>query len=610
MKRRFFLKALVASIAATNLYRFPALHAENTSSLNFVLPLKVPLSGSGRLGFYVDYSELDNVGSHTFYVTRTHGSSGVVGCTWTAYDSADGAQLSTGILSWEDGSLDILSLTVDIATKPAGDHRIYVILSNPEGGAALHHGDSTIAYGIIDDDTIATSNAIFIDANMDSNGNGTQNSPYNNWYSARDALKVSDRVIYIKGMLVPDDTDNLAMSESVKHLALKNTFEGRTTESQRLVIRSWPTFAGGVDGGGQTDVAGFACDGASSSTGTVRYISFRKLSATNLNNQDGGTVSGKCYFLRTRGFGSDVVEHFTAEHIHADGLVSGANAAVAVWFSETCSHFKLWRWSVANTSHIARDYNLKTFLCFRTDNVSVQRCTIERTAGGLYEKEGFGGETKVGMSLRFNHLKGCQVRFSTQSTQKIQDFHIVQNNIFDEVEGTLNFRPLRFDMSVENSSATKQHVSNNIFYKYDFSTYADVNVSNTGFEGLILYNNIHYKTKRPWRLDEGVNSPEYIDYNHYEFNGTTAPIFRYLSDSDIPLTDLINETSFDANTTSGDPIIDLENWQLDPSSPCYQEGVYGSNKGVYLLGIEKIGAGDSSNSAPPEKMSAPDITVV
>ena len=197
--------------------------ASSTISMN------LSLTTAGRLGFFIDYSERTTVGDHTFYATRTHGSTGAVGCTWTAYDSADGTQITTGSLSWANTSLDVISFTVNVASKPAGDHRVYVLLSSPTGGAALHHGTDTVAYGIIDDDTIATSNAIFIDADAVTNGTGTQASPYDNWYSARDSVLVTTRFIYIKGLMIPDatDKDSPASTSGSKHFAFTPAFDAR-----------------------------------------------------------------------------------------------------------------------------------------------------------------------------------------------------------------------------------------------------------------------------------------------------------------------------------------------------------------------------------------------
>jgi hypothetical protein len=610
MERRFFLKLLAASIAATNLYRSPQLHAQTAGTYNLALSLRLSLSGSGRIGFYIDYSELDEIGTHTFYLTRTHGSEGAIGCTWTAYDSENGTQLATGVLDWSDGSLDILSLNVNVTSKPNGDHRIYVSLTNPRGGAVLHHGDNTIAYGIIDDDTIATSNAIFIDADAASDGTGTQTSPYNNWYSARKAVLTTTRFIYIKGLIIPDETDSESTANADNYFGVLSSFDGRASESQRLVIRNWCGFVGGIDGNGQTNCSGFLCDGNRSDTNTIKYLTFRKLHVRNLNNADGGTSYGRSYFLRTRSYGEGVVGNITAEYIDIDGVLSGANSATAVWYSEDCSNLKMWRWKVANTSHLDRDIELEVFNCYRTDNLSIQRCTIESTAGGIFEKEGFVNETKVGVSLRFNHFKGGRIRISTQGNRFIQDFHIIQNNIFDEVNRSFEYQPIEFFMVDNGSVATKQHISNNIFYKYDFSSYADVAVTSGNYIGIIMYNNIHYESKRPWRLHTTADIPEYIDYNHYEYNANTDPVFKYLtSPADVSLDSVVVNTPFSGSATSGDPELNSASWRLAITSPCYQTGVDGSNKGVYLLGIEEIGAENLSRFALPSKMDQPEITI-
>jgi hypothetical protein len=608
MERRFFLKALSASLASTGLFTFSLVHGQEEGST--ALSLNLTLLGPGRIGFYQDYSELNQVGTHTFYVARTHGSAGAVGCTWKAYDSLDGAELTGGTLTWAANAIDIKTFTVTISSKIPGEHRIFVVLGEPTGGAVLHHGDETVAYGIIDDDTVATSNAIFIDAGATINGNGSQNAPFNNWYDARDAVILSTRHIYIKGKMIPDGRDNVAMSNSVKHFALKKTFEGRERESQRLVIRGWPSFAGGIDGGGQTDCAGFVCDGGSSSTKSVKFITFRKLSVSNLNNADGGSSGGKSYFIRTRGHGDDSIENWTAEHIRIDGVNSGANAATSVWYTETCSNFKLWRWHVANTNHEFIEKNLTVFLSYRTDRVSIQRCTFEETAGGVYEKEGFAGETKVGLSLRFNNFKGSKVRISTQGGRQPQDFHLIQSNLFDSPAKGHTGAPLQFDMNATTASSTKQFVSNNVFYNYSFSTVGDITVKDSGWNGVIIYNNVFYDTKRPWRLNTDVAEPEFLDFNHYHNATLPVPVFRFLSGSDVPLKMIKAQTQFAANSTVGDPQFNSTTWRIPQTSPCYRTGVSGTNKGLYLLGTEMIGSGDEVSLAPPSKMTQPDVSIV
>jgi hypothetical protein len=612
MERRFFLKILAASIAATNVYRIPQLHAQTAGSQNLVLPLKLNLAGAGRLGFYIDYSELITVGTHTFYAIRTHGSQGAVGCKWTAYDSADGTQLATGSLSWANESIDVLSFTVDVASKPAGDHRVYVLLSAPTGGAVLHHGNSTVAYGIIDDDTIATSNAIFIDADAVTDGVGTQASPYNNWYSARDALLVTDRYMYIKGLMRPDATDRDAPSARVnnaKHFGLKTTFDGRENEAQRLIIRNWPAFTGGITGNGDTNTAGFLLDGASIYTDAIKYVTFKNLSVLNL----GGDAGVQCFAIRTKGGASDLIEHITAENIIVDGVVSGQNSAIAVWYSEAGSNFKMWRWDVKNTSYlpVTGAGPLHSFQCYRTDNVSIQRCTFHPTGGGAYEKEGFAGEVRVGMSLRFNLFDGPQVQFSTQGGIQSQDFQILQNNIFSNTIINSFSTLMLFTMSSTQTLSSKQLVSNNVFYNYtDFA----IAVNRSGWEGFMIYNNIFHEVVKGWRFSEGVSAPEYIDYNLYQ-NETRAPDIEFFlfGPNSIPNLQGVHDISdFEANSITSNPRFtnaEAGEFKLMGGSPALNQGVDGTNMGVYLSGIEIIGA-DNSLYSPPAKMDSPDVTII
>ena len=560
------------------------------------ISMSLSLTTAGRLGFFIDYSELETVGTHNFYVTRTHGSQGAVGCTWTAYDSADGAQLATGSLSWANHSLDVLSFQVPVTSKPAGDHRVYVLLSNPTGGAALHHGEHTVAYGIIDDDTIATSNAIFIDADAATNGTGTQASPYNNWYSARDAVLTTTRYIYIKGLMIPDDTDDILLSTAVKHLAMRGTFEGRNSEAQRLIIRSWPNFVGGVDGGGQTDVMGFGCDGGASSTGTVRYITLRKLSGTNLNTSSGTEASGWVSFLRTRSSASDVIEHWTTENILVDNIVSGGNSISSAWFSETGSHFKLWRWTFRNSSLVNRaDGVVHLFQGYDTDNVSVQRCSMTSNVGGIYEKEGSRqGAFKVGVSARFNHFDGSFYTVSTQGGSQIMDYHICQNNIFSNTLNITHSTPVSFRQSSTLTFGSKQVVSNNIFYNYDYSGYAALTVLHEGFDGLLIYNNIFYETTNAWRFSTGVSPAEFIDYNYYQNSAlSNEPTFYYFGPDGIPtLSGLQENTSFEENAKTGATLFnDAQNadFTLNVNSDAITGGISNTPVGVYNASFFQVG---------------------
>jgi len=567
------------------------------ASIAAAISMSLSLTTAGRLGFFIDYSELETVGTHNFYVTRTHGSQGAVGCTWTAYDSADGAQLATGSLSWANHSLDVLSFQVPVTSKPAGDHRIYVLLSNPTGGAALHHGEHTVAYGIIDDDTIATSNAIFIDADAATDGTGTQASPYNNWYSARDALLVTDRYIYIKGLMVPDGTDSVAMSDPVKHLALKGTFEGRASEAQRLIIRNWPNFIGGVDGGEQTDVAGFACDAGSSSTAAVRYITFKGLSFTNLDTSGIGYF-GYVFCLRIRGQRENLqpVEHFSMENIKIDGLLSGANFTSACWYVERCDHLKMWRCNITNTIYANKpDPNLHAFQTYGTRFCSLQCNTLSNTAGGFYEKSGYVGDTVgVGMCVRFNILNSGQITVSTQGGTPVQDFHIFSNNILASTNETDHSKPIQLSQSSTYTISTKTQINNNIFYDYDFSNVGTIRSNVAGFEGIILFNNIFNEIGEAWRIDNAADAPEYVDYNAY-YNGVLAsqPLVANNSSTYITVSALQSSSALEQNAITANPLfVDAANgdFTLQSASPSISGGVDGTQQGIYLGDFYTIGA--------------------
>ena len=558
------------------------------------ISMNLSLTTAGRLGFFIDYSERTTVGAHTFYAARTHGSTGAVGCTWTAYDSAGGAQLSTGSLSWANTSLDVLSFTVNVASKPAGDHRIYVLLSSPTGGALLHHGTSTVAYGIIEDGTLATTNAIYIDAGAATNGTGTAASPYNNWYSARDALLVTDRVMYIKGLMIPNATDSVAFGAPAKNFGLLTTFGGRTSESQRLVIRNWAGFTGGITGGGLTDTTGFTCNGQLGIAVTTRFITFRNLSCIDLDNSAGNTVSGVCGFLRTRSSGGDLVEDFTAENITVDGILSGATSNSAVWLTEEGSRFKLWRWSVTNAININ---NIPLFIleAYRTDNISVQRCTGSQTAGSLYEKEGIQGLGGVGLSARFNVLSGGQIRIQTQGNSNALDFHIIQNNVFDTTAENNFSAPIGFFTSSGLWVTSKQHISSNVFYNYDFGGNGHMRSKSAGWGGIIMYNNIFYESLTAWRFDTGVDVAEYIDYNHYQNDVlTNQPLYYYFGPT--PYTDLASlraAEGFDIQSTVGTPVFTNAgsgDFTVPTNSNALSSGVSGTQKGVYLAPFINIGA--------------------
>jgi hypothetical protein len=565
------------------------------ASIAAAISMSLSLTTAGRLGFFIDYSELETVGTHNFYVTRTHGSQGAVGCTWTAYDSADGAQLATGSLSWANHSLDVLSFQVPVTSKPAGDHRIYVLLSNPTGGAALHHGDSTIAYGIIDDDTIATSNAIFIDADAVTNGTGTQASPYNNWYSARDAVLTTTRVVYIKGLMVPDSTDDDYASLTVKHLKLSSTFEGRASESQRLVIRNWPNFVGGINGNGQDEVAGFLINSGESFTDSVEYITFKGLTITNLRNEAGGIIFGRCEAIRLLGGLSQPVGHVTGERLTISNLLSGSNAATAVWYNEQAHSLKMWGCTITNTLYANKDtLNLLAFETYGTPNCSIQNNFFSDTAGGIFEKEGLKSGVGIGMTVRFNVINSGQIYVSTQGGSPLMDWHIFSHNILNSTKETSHSTPVNLRQSSTSFITTKTQIYNNVFYDYDYSSLGHITVGSAGYEGLIMFNNMFHESDDAIRIQPGTDAPEYWDYNFYQNNVLTRqPRVANREFPQIDLATLQSTSSYEQNAVTGNPVfVDVVNgnFTLAENSPAISGGLSGTTMGAFAQDFIKIGA--------------------
>ena len=241
--------------------------------------LLASISGAGRLSFYIDYSERTTTGTHTFYVARTHGSSGIASVDYTT--AGDSHTTVSGTLRWPDGDMSIKSFTATVSSKSNGDHRIYATLSNAVG-CVLHNGDKTKAYGVIDDGTIAAdSDAVFFDADAVSNGVGTQASPYNNVYDAITNVG-SKRYIYGKGTQTVDATGVLSLfGETQYGIPMPAT---RASEETRLYIRNWPSFSCTFQGDGSTSRRGFASYETDYSYHTFRGLDFQNFDNTSISS--------------------------------------------------------------------------------------------------------------------------------------------------------------------------------------------------------------------------------------------------------------------------------------------------------------------------------------
>lgn len=594
MKRRNFVKNIALAIGALPLLKLTPSSAAIIPPGGSI-PLRLNLSTPGRVGFYVDYSELDTIGTHIFYVCRTHGTEGTVSVGYKTF--GDNHSNTAGTLTWGNGEADVKSFTVNVNSKGPGDHRIFAQLTNPTGGVALHHGDHTMAYGVIDDDTIDTANAIFIDANATNNGNGSIVNPYNNWYDARDSVGIETRYIYIKGLIVPNTTDGPTNVGDSYYLGIEDTFKnGRSNETQRIYIRNWPGFIGGIDGGGSTTVSGFRAARCGN------YITIRNLTIQNLHNSN-GSLSSKGYALRTYSKG-EPVDHFTAEKIKVRNIFSGQGAAVAVWYSEGyCKGIKMWRWDIDDVTR-SKPKPLTAFEAYAAASVSIQRCTFGETCGGVYEKETPNTPNEIGYSIRFNHFQNSAVRFSTQGGRPLSNWAIVQSNIFDSP----NECAIRTDCNGESSASQKRWIVGNIIHNWNHGTLPGFWVNHSSMVDTIQFHNIFSEVQTAYRYDHpSTTLPEYSDYNHYYRPGLDTE-FLFEGETRYSLSTLQNVKGFDKNSLEGDPLFvnrSANNWKLAENSPAKGTGLNQSDKGPHLVGHEIIGAAGTMTASNPTTQTAP-----
>ena len=102
MKRRNFVKNIALAIGALPLLKLTPSSAAIIPPGGSI-PLRLNLSTPGRVGFYVDYSELDTIGTHIFYVCRTHGTEGTVSVGYKTFgdnhSNTAGTQKGAGLIT-------------------------------------------------------------------------------------------------------------------------------------------------------------------------------------------------------------------------------------------------------------------------------------------------------------------------------------------------------------------------------------------------------------------------------------------------------------------------------------------------------------------------------
>jgi hypothetical protein len=576
MKRRSFLKTVVYTAPSLYWASFPAMSASPSKVF------RINLSTPGRFSFYIDYSELSSPGQHTFYVARTHGTQGDVSVDYST--NGDPHTVTSGTISFLDGESGVKSFVVNVPSKVVnGDHRMYVQLANPSGGAVLHNGDiHTIAYGVIDDGTIAEdTDSVFFDSSAVTNGSGTQVSPYNNIYDAISNVG-SKRYIYGKGTVVPDGTNTTSRNGGGGIPKCINVPAGRSGESTRLYMQAWPGFNLAVDGAGSTDIVGFDAQTSGKDYLTYRNIDFTNLDCSALNNCEGGGIA----YLDGIHIGINV-EYCTGNNING-------STNTALYNPYDVDGSKMWRCASNNVqvNGVNTNQNTAGVLTFKGKNISVQRCNFSNSYKGLYHKKvGVAGDTTT--SFRFNFcttLEGAS--YSASGGGDVGHSHaIVQSNIFKRcTQGGVVHLP---GFTSNTVVAKSLYVTNNIFDSCGVGEVGSI-YTRHAYEN-IIFNNIFFDCRKTWADFEdttAIKTPtmEYADYNN-DFGTTLASQryelaqVKYATSSSLPSILGDNDTQFDPNFLNTDENIYL----LDTNSNCIANGVDGTDQGAYLLKIEVIG---------------------
>lgn len=552
--------------------------AQNTPfvpSIGDVYPLSIVSSTAGRIGFYVDYSELATTGTHKFYVCRTHGTSGAVDVSYSSL--GDSHTSVSGMLSWPDGDASIREVVVTVASKSAGDHRMYLQLSSPTNGAVLHNGDYTRAYGVIDDATIAgDSDSVFYDSAAGV-GTGTQADPYGSLYTAI-ANAGSKRYIYCKGVLTPDGTNTA--SNGFPAVDCIDAPATRASEDSRVYIRNWPGFTFEVDGLAETNNMGFYTLGGESYH-TYRGIDFKNLDCTGV-----GTAPGAGIYYHYGSSSAINIEHCTADNING----SANNGAWMLWGVDGG---KIWRCSSNNIQKSGDTTNTNTaaLLTYQGKNLSMQRCTAALSAQGVYHKQTILGD--VSTSARFNIFDTNEhgVYYGTAGgADPSHSYTICQSNLIKNSGTGLGHSSSYSDTLL----GTKHWWCGNVFDSCGAGEVAAVHFHESFASN--IFNNIMLDCRKVWAnyIDDSALGEvvEYADYNH-EFGTTlTSQRYEYRAVNYSTAAALDAAFVFAANDIESDPLFTntaIDDYTLQIGSPALTTGIGGSEKGLYFTGLEVIG---------------------
>lgn len=583
------------------------------SATGSTVPLTLDLGSdtdNGRFSFYMMQSELTSTGTHVFWIQRTHGTNGAVTVDYAS--SGDTHTTVSGTLSWADNDCTLKAVQVNVPSKDPGDHRILMTLSNPTGGAVLHNGTDTTAFGVIDDGTIATSNAIFLDAYAATDGSGTEGSPYNNWTSVRNNMLSTTRYVYIKNYLNPSETGSGATAPSgtgdQNHFEIKGTSASvtdRSSEANRLYIRSWPGFSGGIDGtkdrsGGtiteSTTNSGFKFD--DDADDQAAYITIRKLDFLNINST--GASNQKAYGIRIKANGTAQHNRLGVERCTFNGMTSSATSSTAAVFGECQSggtgHY-VWGCTFDDQLNDNGGDTQWGIEYFHGRNIQCHKNTFSTSCRGIYEKE-TPTALEVGYHLSHNLFNVGVMEFSSQAARTFTNYHLIQGNLWDSATTpTGETQPIRFDGSATAGGPhNRVWITNNVLYDRQpevIRTRGVIIDAPIEVQNAILFNNIVQDHRVMTRFDVASNEPLYQDHNCYFQDTQSGNYFEYNGASYASLAAHVAGTTFDDNSIDTDPQFTNpagDDFTLGGSSPCTDAGLSGTDMGLYLTGDEKPGS--------------------
>lgn len=585
MNRRNFIKSIAVSIGASQLFDISKANACENSTVKSS-PLALTLSSSGRIGFYIDYSEINQAGTHTFYICRTHGTTGSVSVNFST--SGDAHNCKSGTITWMHGDASVQSFSVVVTPSDLrehegrGEHRIVVSLTEPTNGAVLHFGPAhTVAYGIIDNSAMVASdtNAVFYDSDANSNGNGQQKSPFNNIYDAIEKLG-EKRYLYGKG------TTTIGSSITRRN---HGTFilpvpATRVSESSRVIIRNWPGFKWTVTGGANQRSAGFYAESGESYQ-TFRGIDFTDLDASNAGN-------GFAIFYHYNNSSSINIEHCTARNINGNTN----NGAFMVWGVDGS---KIWRCrsNLIQKNGNPENENTAGVFSYRGKNLSIQRFEAQASSALLYHKQ-VEKPFDVSASVRFCvDNTGLGVHFGASGRSSVpHSYTIVQSNLFLPNGGIGIYHKTGIQGFNGQNNATKHWWCHNVF---DGRARGDNGaIRGTQIYNAAIFNNIFQNCRKLW--EDATDSTEFgpsvefanfnieegtTYFNKYEWRGINFSSARDLNAaSGLASNDIKGAIKF-KDTKS-------KNYTLQSDSVARNAGSGGVDCGIYFTGAEKIGMND------------------